>query len=180
VGAPPLALAGFRLDRALSAALGRAGVAVRAARGLGIDCRSGRARALRLEPADGAAPESIDCDSLVLATGRFVGGGVAEREGGLVEPLLGLALFDPGGRRVDGVPARRLVRRDYEGEQPLFTAGVRTDARLRPLDAAGAARCANVFAAGDLLGSFDPARDRTGLGVALVSGRRAGIEASAC
>jgi glycerol-3-phosphate dehydrogenase subunit B len=72
------------------------------------------------------------------------------------------------------------VRRDYEGEQPLFAAGVRIDTRLRPLDGSDAPRFANLFAAGDLLGSFDPARDRTGLGVALISGRRAGEEAAAC
>jgi anaerobic glycerol-3-phosphate dehydrogenase len=52
--------------------------------------------------------------------------------------------------------------------------------RLRPLGSDGLPRFANCFAAGDLLGSFDPARDRTGLGVALLSGRRAGIEASSC
>jgi glycerol-3-phosphate dehydrogenase subunit B len=72
------------------------------------------------------------------------------------------------------------VRRDYEGEQPLFAAGIRTDTRMRPLGENGAPRFANLFAAGDLLGSFDPARDRTGLGVALLSGRRAGEEAASC
>jgi glycerol-3-phosphate dehydrogenase subunit B len=123
---------------------------------------------------------AISCDALVLATGRFVGGGIAERQGLLVEPLLGLPLYDLGGRRVDGLAARRLVRRDYEGEQPLFGTGVRTDTRMRPLGADGLPRFTNCFAAGDLLGSFDPARDRTGLGVALLSGRRAGAEAASC
>ena len=123
---------------------------------------------------------TLSCDALVLATGRFVGGGIVERGGQLVEPLLGLPLHDLSGRRVDGLAARQLVRRDYEGEQPLFGTGVRTDMRLRPLGPDGLPRLANCFAAGDLLGCFDPARDRTGLGVALLSGRRAGIEAASC
>jgi len=182
LGAPPLPLAGYRLDRALGAALSRAGVDVRAGRALAVEGEAGRATRLRV--ADLAAPDGVDAtlalDALVLATGRFVGGGVAERDGRLAETLLDLPLYDLAGRRVDGMTPRRLARRDYEGEQPLFSAGVRTDTRLRPLGPEGDVRLANVFAAGDLLGSFDPARERTGLGVALLSGRRAGIEAAKC
>lgn len=177
VGSPALALAGFRLDRALQAALARAGVELRVARARAVEWRAGRAAALVLAADDGeVGRERIALDTLVLASGRFVGGGVADCEGQLREPLLGLPLYDLGGRRVDGIAPRRLVRRDYEGEQPLFAAGVRADARLRPLAADGEP-LANVFAAGDLLGGFDPARERTGLGVALLTGRRAGREA---
>jgi glycerol-3-phosphate dehydrogenase subunit B len=180
LGIPGLALAGYRLDRALEAALGRAGVAVRRGRAIAVEASDGRAVAVELAETPDSPAERLPLDALVLATGRFVGGGIGERDGRLVEPLLGLPLHDLAGRRVDGMPPSRLVRRDYEGEQPLFAAGVRTDARLRPLDADGAPRLANLFAAGDLLAGFDPARDRTGLGVALLSGRRAGAEAAAC
>jgi glycerol-3-phosphate dehydrogenase subunit B len=199
VGAPSLSLAGFRLDRALGAALSRAGVECIAARVERIEIEGIRARGVRLAWRAAPGPPShqawraapgppshekgtamLACDALVLATGRFVGGGIVECGGQLVEPLLGLPLHDLAGRRVDGLAARQLVRRDYEGEQPLFGTGVRTDMRLRPLGPDGLPRLENCFAAGDLLGSFDPARDRTGLGVALLSGRRAGIEAASC
>ncbi len=196
VGAPALSLAGFRLDRALGAALSRAGVERIAGRVERVEIAGVRVRGVQLAApgppshhAGRAAPgppsrqddtAMLPCDALVLATGRFVGGGIALRGGQLVEPLLGLPLHDLAGRRVDGLAASQLVRRDYEGEQPLFGTGVRTDMRLRPLGPDGLPRFANCFAAGDLLGSFDPARDRTGLGVALLSGRRAGIEAASC
>ena len=199
VGAPSLSLAGFRLDRALAAAQGRARVARIAGRVQRIDVEGARVRAVQLTVSQGAGPPgqhagreapgppseqaaaaTLACNALVLATGRFVGGGIVERGGQLVEPLLGLPLHDLAGRRVDGLAARQLVRSDYEGEQPLFGTGVRTDMRLRPLGSDGLPHFANCFAAGDLLGSFDPARDRTGFGVALLSGRRAGIEASSC
>ena len=184
VGAPALSLAGFRLDRALGAALSRAGVERIAGRVERVEIEGVRVRGVQLaEPGPPSRPADtamLPCDALVLATGRFVGGGIVERGGQLVEPLLGLPLHDLAGRRVDSLAANQLVRGDYEGEQPLFGTGVRTDMRLRPLGPDGLPRFANCFAAGDLLGSFDPARDRTGLGVALLSGRRAGIEAAAC
>jgi glycerol-3-phosphate dehydrogenase subunit B len=178
VGAPELAVAGFRLDRALCQALVRAGVVLRIGSVQGVEHAAGRARSVRL--VSEGADHTLALDALVLATGRYVGGGVVEREGVLREPLLGLPLFDLGGRRLDGGSPRRWIRRDYEGEQPVFAAGVHCDERLRPLGADGAAFLSNVFAAGELLGGFDPARERTGLGVALLTGRRAGAEAARC
>jgi glycerol-3-phosphate dehydrogenase subunit B len=180
VGSPALGLAGYRLDRALGAALERAGVAVRQGRVVSVETSEGAALAVRMAAPGGGAPERIPLDRLVLATGRFLGGGLRERDGVLAEPLLGLPLYDLDGQRVDGAPARRLVRPDYEAEQPLFAAGVRTDARLRPLGADGTPLLANAFAAGELLGGFDPARERDGLGVALLTGRRVADEATPC
>ena len=165
---PPFALAGFRLQRALDAALAAAGVRRIATRVLGI--AASEAPGLRLALDDNA---SLDAEAVVLASGRFASGGLADLRDAVGEPLLGLPLYDADGRRIDGSPARRSARKGYGNEQPLFSAGVRTDQRLRPLAANGRPRHARLFAAGDLLGGFDPARERTGLGVALVSGLRA-------
>ena len=178
VGSPVLALAGWRLDRALQDALVRGGVVLRTGTARSVEHADGRARSVRVET--NGEDRVLALDALVVATGRYVGGGIGERDGALREALLGLPLFDLGGRRIDGVPPRRWIRRDYEGEQPLFAAGVRCDARLRPTGADGTPRLENLFAAGELLGGFDPARERTGLGVALLTGRRAGAEAARC
>jgi glycerol-3-phosphate dehydrogenase subunit B len=171
---PPYALAGFRLQRALDDALAAAGVRRIAARVARI---AEEGDTLRLEL--GGAEAGLEAEALVLATGRFASGGLGADSENVAEPLLGLPLYDADGRRIDGVPARRSARKGYGNEQPLFSAGVRTDRRLRPLAANGRPRHARLFAAGDLLGGFDPARERTGLGVALVSGLRAARAAAA-
>ena len=166
---PPHAVAGFRFQRALDAAVERAGVRrvrERVRRVLAVDVD-----ALSLVLGDGG--ERLAADAVVLAVGRFVSGGVEAGRDAVNEPLLGLPLYDADGRRIDGIPARRSARKGYGNEQPLFSAGVRTDRRLRPLASNGRPQHARLFAAGDLLGGFDPARERTGLGVALVSGLRA-------
>lgn len=165
---PPFALAGFRLQRALDAALAAAGVRRVHAR---VQRLAAAGDALELTLAE--AGERLVADAVVLATGRFVGGGLVAGSETVSETLLGLPLYDADGRRIDGIPARRSARKGYGNEQPLFSAGVRTDRRLRPLAASGRPRHARLFAAGDLLGGFDPARERTGLGVAFVSGLRA-------
>jgi glycerol-3-phosphate dehydrogenase subunit B len=177
LGTTPVAPSGLRLDRALQAALVRVGVVVAPGRVARVEVSARRARAAHVETASGAF-ERVDVAALVLATGRFVGGGVAEREGRLVEPLFGLPLFDERDARVDGVSPRRLVRVVRDDPQSLLSSGVRVDDHLRPVGRDGAAAMDNVFAAGDVIGGFDPARDRTGLGVALLTGLRAGAEAA--
>ncbi len=175
-GAPPHAVAGLRLDRALAGALAASGVEQRGALVRAVVEQAGRAIGVELQGEEGAT-ERLEAEAVVLATGRFVAGGLVERDGALAEPLLDLPLHDASGQRVDGTPARRLVVRAYTASQPLYEAGVRTDRRLRPLGADGRARLPNLFAAGDLIGGTDPAHDRSGLGVALVTGRAAGAEA---
>ncbi len=186
MGAAPASPSGLRLSRALDAALARRGVTVCAARVVAVERVERRVEAVRVvteragDAAANAVPESVverlATDALLLATGRFFGGGLVEGESGLVEPILGLPLHDGRGVRVDGTQARRLVRPSPDDAQSLFSSGVCTDARLRPLAADGRPACENAFAAGDLLGGFDPACERTGLGVALLSGLRAADE----
>ena len=164
VGFAPHTVAGFRLDLALRAALARAGVTEE------------RGRVSSLQPGPGGPRVGVgdepprQVDGVVLATGRFTGGGLVASANDVREPLLDLPLFDDEDRRLDGVPAHRGVRKGYGNRQPLYAAGARADRRLRPLDARGRLAWPGVVLAGDLVGGFDPARERTGAGWAVTSG----------
>lgn len=177
LGAPPWSPAGLRLDRALVRALDRAGVRLRSGRATELARQGDRIEAVRFT--DAAGSQECEAGVVVLATGRFAGGGLVEKDGRVCERLLALPLHDDRGRRIDGTPARRHVRGGYADPQPLFSAGIRTDAGLRPLERDGRPRLTNLLAAGELIGGFDPAIMRTGLGFALVSGLRAGAAALA-
>lgn len=118
----------------------------------------------------------------VLATGRFVSGGVA-RFGVLEDPLLGAPVQAAEGResglRLAERPAASLTVRERRAAQPLLSAGLRVDARLRPLDARGAPIHPALFAAGAIVGGHEHASDGTGLGVAILTGFLAGRAAAA-
>jgi len=178
LGAPPASPAGLRLAGALTAALSRQGVAVRRARVSAVERRARRVSAVRLQPPDSSSTpeERLEAQVLLLASGRFLGGGLGEREGGVRETLLDIPLYDETGARLDGSAASRLVRPSPEEPQRLFSLGIRTDSQLRPLGAEAEPLFENLFAAGDLIGGFDPAAERTGLGVALLTGLRAASE----
>jgi glycerol-3-phosphate dehydrogenase subunit B len=167
-------LPGLRLQQAIEARLAAAGVEIlrgplAEARGPGQPARAGS--------------REVRAASWVLATGRFVGGGIARR-GELAETLLGLPVLAAEGPLSDdgaglaGRPSASLTSRDSRGPQPLLAAGVRVDSGLRPLDEEGRPVHERLFAAGAVVGGHDHASDGTGLGVALLTGYLAGRAAA--
>lgn len=178
-------LPGLRLQRALDARMEAAGVALVAGEafpgGTGVRVRSADppvAPAAAFVPGGppalpAATPSWPVRGSIVLATGRFVGGGL-RREGRLREGVLDLPVWLQGqvdeGRWLGDFTAHELA----EG-QPAFRAGLRVDARLRPLHRDGAP--ADALACGDVLGGTDLARDGTWAGVAILTGWLAGLAA---
>jgi glycerol-3-phosphate dehydrogenase subunit B len=163
---------GLRLDAALLAAL----------EGAGVHRVPGNVK----PTARPGAPVSvggitIHAPAWILATGRFVGGGVVRR-GGLREPVLGLPILAAEGGQA-GVhladrPAATLTHRDRRGGQPLLSAGIQVDARLRPLDEDGHPAHPRLFAAGAVIGGHEQAVDGTGLGLAILTGWLAGRAAA--
>ncbi len=166
---------GLRLQRAIDSRLGAAGVElvcgdVREAHAPGDPVRCGG--------------REVRARSWVLATGRFIGGGIARR-GMLVEPLLGVPVAVKEGRRCRPAadlaprPPASLTHRESWAHQPLLAAGLSVDEALRPLGSDGRPFHERLFAAGAVIGGHDQAGDGTGLGVAVLTGFLAGRSAAA-
>jgi glycerol-3-phosphate dehydrogenase subunit B len=165
---------GLRLHRAIEARLAAAGVEVlqgevRAASGPDVPAAVGG--------------REVVARSWVLASGRFVGGGI-ERHGVLMEGVMGLPVLASEGPFADpsirfaGRSSASLTLRDSRSPQPLLAAGLRVDEELHPLDAEGRTLHERVFAAGAVVGGHDPASDGTGMGVAIFTGWLAGRAAA--
>ena len=168
---PPPSAPGWRLARAAEAMARRAGVEIVTGSVAGI--RRAERRAVAVEAAGG---DTLSCDVLVLATGKYLGGGLTGDRHPR-EPLLGLPLFT-GGVPVDTLNPRDLVERTRFGPQPFLAAGVRTDADGRPVDAFGTPVLDNLLACGALLTGLDTTLRGGGLGVAVWSAARAGRTAA--
>jgi glycerol-3-phosphate dehydrogenase subunit B len=161
---------GWRLQRALDAALSEHGVQV--AQGeVSRMLTGGR----RLEAAVTATTE-LGADRFVLATGRYLGGGLVKRRT-VTEPVCDLGVFHEG-RRVDREWPERLRHLEQLSPHPAFRTGVLTDDRLRPLDWDGLVAYENLRAAGSVLGGYDYIRGY-GFGVPMVTGWLAGRWAAA-
>jgi glycerol-3-phosphate dehydrogenase subunit B len=111
---------------------------------------------------------TIRTGGVVLATGGIAGGGlIGTQDGRLVEAVVGLPVEAPP---VDDWLAPTPF--DPRGHQ-LETAGIRTDAALRPIDARGNVVFENVTVAGSGLAGMRYLTERCGDGVAITSGLRA-------
>ena len=115
----------------------------------------------------------VESAATIVATGRFLSGGLYAGQNGVREALLGLHVNQPEGRE-------DWYRRDYldpRGHE-LNRAGVETDKHFRPLDPAGGLVNERLFAAGAILAHQDWVRQRCGAGLAIVTAYAA-VEAAA-
>jgi glycerol-3-phosphate dehydrogenase subunit B len=99
------------------------------------------------------------------------------RDASFRESLLSLPVY-AGGRRVQDEYIGDLLAEDVRGDQQAFRAGVRIDSSLRPLGTDGLPFHPRLYAAGSVISGYDPAADKTGLGVAIFTGYLAGEAAA--
>ena len=160
LGAPP-SVPGLRLQRQL----------VKALQATGVELRLGE-----ITPAD--VPEA---GAMVLATGRFIGGGI--RSGAtLTETVFALPAYAGERRSLPALPGEELFAVKAAGRHAGFAAGLRIGPDLRALDAHGRPaffKAAPLFAAGAVVGGYDQSRDEGGLGAAAILGAAAGHNAAA-
>jgi glycerol-3-phosphate dehydrogenase subunit B len=162
LGAPP-SVPGLRLQRALETALEKSGV--RSVCGIAERSSDGQVQIVR-----GVDCEPVRAGAVVLASGRFLGGGIRCEVGGrLRETVFDLPARAAGRDTLAALPNEHLFAERAAGPHPGLAAGVEADSELR----AGA-----VFVCGAVLGGFDPARDEGGLGVCAVTGLFAGRRAA--
>ena len=113
---------------------------------------------------DGSQSELIEADAAVLATGRFLGKGLAADYSTIREVLFDLPVHQPENRR-------QWHSRDFfdrNGHQ-VNAAGVETDDLFRPIDSDGNPVVKNLYAAGSVLAHNDWKRMKSGAGVSIAS-----------
>jgi glycerol-3-phosphate dehydrogenase subunit B len=107
--------------------------------------------------------------AMVLATGKFVGGGLDSDRGRIFETLLNLPIAYPKNRR-EWFSSRLLAA---EG-QPFNRFGVEVNENLQPVDPEGRIIYSNLFAAGAIIAHGDSMSEKSGGGIALSTGYLAG------
>ena len=161
---------GWRLQQALDRAVAAAGVDVASGRAIAKDLKDTRAVSIIVGETE------IVASRFVLATGKYLGGGIAADDA-FRETVFGLPVWLEQLGDVftspDALPLTDPVR---TAEQPLMYAGVHTDDEQHPVDRAGDVVYENVFVAGTVRADWGAA-DR-GLGHCAEDGWIAGERAS--
>ncbi len=117
-----------------------------------------------LSLSDSFGPITIRSKSIILATGRFLSGGLKAHFDGVTESLLDLPVTQPNSRE-------EWYRKKYTDSRghPINRAGIEVDRFFRPMDKHRRPYRENLFAAGIILAHQDWIRGRCGAGVAIAT-----------
>ncbi|MCG6915977.1 MAG: glycerol-3-phosphate dehydrogenase subunit GlpB [Deltaproteobacteria bacterium] len=159
----PPSVPGLRLRDAIEQELLRLrAVLMQGGRAVAIN-QNGR-KCLDVVVQSGQSQEAIGTRGIVLATGRFLGGGLVAGRNGIREALLDLPVYQPE-KRKDWHLHSFLDPRGH----PVNRAGLEVDDLLRPLGPDGRCACENLFVAGSLLAHQDWKRMKCGSGLAIAT-----------
>ncbi len=110
----------------------------------------------------------VRSDFLILATGRFMGGGLEAENGLIKEPLFDLPVFQPGHRS-------QWFSRDFFDPRGhgVNQAGIETDSGFRPVNSQKQVYHKRLYAAGSILAHQDWKREKSGAGISIASAHKA-------
>jgi glycerol-3-phosphate dehydrogenase subunit B len=104
-------------------------------------------------------------ENYILATGRFLGGGLWADMERITEPLFHLPVSQPAGR------GDWFRERFFQSEaHPIHSAGIVTDQALRPVDGGGKVLLTNVRIAGSILANHQAIEEHSREGIAIATG----------
>ena len=165
----PTSVPGLRLKEALERVVSRGGVhrmvqaSVEAIRPGG-----GSGGGFELDVRGSVLEHTLEARAVVLATGRFMGGGLTADRDRVRETILDLPVFQPQSRA-------EWHRHDFydPAGHPVNMAGVEVDDRFRALDRSGEPAHARLYAVGSLLAHQDWMRQKCGAGLAITTAHAA-------
>src|SRR5262249_20726850 len=167
----PHSVPGLRLERALTAALRRAGGVVQVGSWVRLVPAAGAVEWVELEAP--AHRLRIPAPRVVLASGGLAGGGLEVTPTGTVrETVTGLEVSPGSSPELFG---RSFLEPAGHG---IGRAGMRVDGGMRPVGEGGEPIHRDVFAAGGVLACADRAVERSADGICCATGWRAGVAAA--
>jgi glycerol-3-phosphate dehydrogenase subunit B len=175
----PPSVPGFRLQRTLERAFVKTGGHLL----IGHEAEPCTIQASKITEVSARSPRrkvSIRTKSVILATGKYIGGGLAASVEGLRETVFDLMTVTDGFRESGMTRPQRLTNVISLSPQShaLFGCGLSVDHFLRPVNPDGDVAAENLFAAGAILAGYNYAMEKNGLGVALATGYYAGETAA--
>jgi glycerol-3-phosphate dehydrogenase subunit B len=107
--------------------------------------------------------QSYSGDRFILATGRFIGGGLKADDEKILEPLFNLPVLQAESRD-------KWFANSFFNGHPIHQAGILTDSSLQPTDDRGERVLENVWVAGSILAGHDCIQEKSREGIEIATG----------
>jgi len=106
---------------------------------------------------------AYSADRFILATGRFISGGLMANRKKILEPLFNLPVSQPGSQE-------DWFEKSFFDQHPIHYSGISTDPSLRPIDEPGKPLFENVWVAGTILAGHHCLDEKSREGIEIVTG----------
>ena len=108
---------------------------------------------------------AFSADRYILATGRFIGGGLKTDREKIFEPLFGLPIVQPSCRQ-------EWFQKTFfsDSSHPIHHAGIFIDSSFRPVDEGGKLLLENVWIAGTILAHHECIQEKSREGIEIATG----------
>ncbi len=109
--------------------------------------------------------DSYSADRYILATGRFIGGGLKADDEKIFEPIFNLPVFQPQSRE-------GWFKNSFFSDllHPIYEAGILTDSSFRPVDGRGNQILENAWVAGSILAHHHGIDEKSKEGIEIATG----------
>ncbi len=107
--------------------------------------------------------QSYSAERFILATGRFIGGGLKADRRQISEPLFHLPVFQPGSQE-------EWFEKNFFGSHPIHRSGILCDSSLRPISEKGDPIFDNVRVAGTILAHQNWFEEKSREGMEIATG----------
>ena len=112
--------------------------------------------------------ETIEVSGVILATGKFIGGGIQQDGNLFTETIFNLPLF-VNNKKISDTQPNNLLKKDFFDKQPIFSLGISVNKDFQPLDLDDSIIYKNLVAAGNILNGYNYISGEGGMGVAIVT-----------
>jgi glycerol-3-phosphate dehydrogenase subunit B len=129
-----------------------------------VEARRGSSGEFEIVVDSATGKQTINSPGVILATGRFFGGGLAADRKHVRETIFDLHVYQPESRK-------QWHREEFFNRQghPINRSGLEVDEHFRPLDSQGRPSFPTLFAAGSILAHQDWKREKCGTGLAVAT-----------
>jgi len=159
---PPPSIPGLRIFNRFKARLLQKGVTFLSGHPVTKVVLKGN-RCEKIEVSHPPITNSYSADRFILATGRFLGGGLIADRLRILEPIFNLPVAQPGSQE-------KWFEGSFFDEHPIHRAGILTDVTLRPVDERGNLSFENVWVAGTILSGHHYLHEKSREGIEIVTG----------
>lgn len=135
---------------------------------ISFDAKSDDLKSITVLDRSSQQKKELKAKSFIIATGKYLGGGMRHQKDQLEESIFSSQIFYQG-KAVHQPLSEDFIQDEHENSHPFLSMGLLTDNDFSPLNSENTKAYKNLKATGHILGGFDYTRQNCAFGISLLT-----------